>query len=67
MWAAEAGALGGEARLGQDPAYQVLVLVAQLCPTQQPHGGSPLGSSVHVILQAGILWWVAFSSSRGSS
>ena len=28
---------------------------------------SPLGSSVHGILQAGILEWVAISFSRGSS
>ena len=34
----------------------------------QPHGlYSPPGSSVHGILQARILEWVAISSSRGSS
>ena len=34
-----------------------------LCPVN----GSPLGFSVHGILQARILEWVAMSSSRGSS
>ena len=39
----------------------------QLCPTLcDPMGHSP-GSSVHGILQARILEWVAMSSSRGSS
>ena len=33
----------------------------------QPHGGVPWDSSVHGILQARILEWVAISSSRGSS
>ena len=48
---------------------KVKVLVAQLCPTLcHPQGDcSPLGSSVHVILQARILEWVAMPSSRGSS
>ena len=32
-----------------------------------PMGGSPPGSSVHGVSQAGILEWVAISSSRGSS
>ena len=41
------------------------VLVAQSCPTLQPH--APLGSSVHGILQARKLKWVAIYSSRGSS
>ena len=41
------------------------VLVAQSCPTLQPH--APLGSSVHGILQARILEWVAIPFSRGSS
>ena len=41
-------------------------LVIQLCPTLfQPHGLH--GSSLHGILQAEILEWVAISSSRGSS
>ena len=33
----------------------------------QPHGLSPPGSSVHGVLQARILEWVAISFSRGSS
>ena len=39
------------------------VKVAQLCPTLQPHGLY----TVHGILQARILEWVAFPFSRGSS
>ena len=39
------------------------VLVAQLCPTLcDPMDCSELGSSVHGILQARILEWVAVSS-----
>ena len=46
----------------------VVVLVAQSCPTLcDPMDGSPPGSSVHGILQAGILEWVAISSSRRPS
>ena len=42
--------------------------VAQSCPTLcDPVDGSPPGSSVHGILQARILEWVAISFSRGSS
>ena len=42
--------------------------VAQSCRTlYDPMDCSPLGSSVHGILQARILEWVAISSSRGSS
>ena len=42
--------------------------VAQLCLTLcHPVGCSLPGSSVHGILQARILEWVAFSFSRGSS
>ena len=40
---------------------------AQLCPSVQPHGHSPPGSSVHGILQARILEWEAIPFSRGSS
>ena len=41
---------------------------AQACLTLcNPMDCSPLGSSVHGILQARILEWVAISSSRGSS
>ena len=44
------------------------VLVTQSCLTLcNPMDCSPPGSSVHGILQAGILEWVAISSSRGSS
>ena len=44
------------------------LLVAQLCPTLcDPMDCSPPGSSVHGVLQAKILEWVAISSSRGSS
>ena len=44
------------------------VLVAQSCPTLcNPMDCSPPGSSVHVILQARILEWVAILFSRGSS
>ena len=43
-------------------------LVAQWCPALfEPRDYSPPGSSVHGILQARILEWVAISSSRGSS
>ena len=47
---------------------KVEVLVAQSCLTlSQPHDCSLPGSSVHGILQARILVWVAISFSRGSS
>ena len=39
-------------------------LVTQLCPTLRPHGLPD--SSVHWILQARILEWVAISYSKGS-
>ena len=42
--------------------------VAQLCPTRcNPMDCSPPGSSLHGILQARVLEWVAISFSRGSS
>ena len=42
----------------------VCMLVAQSCPTLcDPRDGSPLGSSVHGILQARVLEWVAISFS----
>ena len=42
--------------------------VAQSCPTLcNPMDCCPPGSSVHGILQARILEWVAFPFSRGSS
>ena len=44
------------------------VKLLQLCPTLcDPMDCSLPGSSVHVILQARILEWVAISYSRGSS
>ena len=44
------------------------VLVAQLCPTLwDPMDYSPPGSSIHGILQARILEWLAMPSSRRSS
>ena len=47
---------------------KVKVLVTQLCPTLcSPRDCSPPGSSVHGILQARILEWVAIPFSRGSS
>ena len=46
----------------------VCVLVTESCPTLcDPMGWSPPGSSVHGILQARILEWVAFPFSRVSS
>ena len=49
-------------------AMKVKVLVIQLCLTCcDPMDCSPPGSSVHGILQARILEWVAISFSRGSS
>ena len=46
----------------------VCVLDTHLCPTLcDPKDCSPPGSSVHGILQARILEWVAISFSRGSS
>ena len=42
--------------------------VAQLCPTLcDPMDSSPSGASVHGIIQARILEWVAIASARGSS
>ena len=47
---------------------KVKMLVAQSCPTLcNPMDYSPPGSSVHGILQARILEWVAIPFSRGSS
>ena len=46
----------------------VLCSVTQSCPTLwDPNDCSPPGSSVHGLLQARILEWVAMSYSRGSS
>ena len=52
-----------------DPKGHVYVLAKslQLCPTlSNPMDCSPPGFSVHGILQARILEWVAVSFSRGS-
>ena len=50
------------------PASSVKVLVTQSCPTLCNHmNWSPPGSSVHRVLQAGILEWAAIPFSRGSS
>ena len=43
-----------------------VVFVAQSCPTLCHRGCNPPGSSVHGLLQARILEWVAFPFSRGS-
>ena len=52
-----------------DPSFQwKWNLVTQSCPTLcDPVDCSPPGSSVHGILQARVLQWVAISFSRGSS
>ena len=50
------------------PELKVNVLITQLCMTLcDAMECSPPGSSVHGILQARILEWVAFPFSRGSS
>ena len=47
--------------------FLCVCLVTQSCPTlSNPADCSPPGSSVHGILQAGILEWVAMPPSRGS-
>ena len=47
---------------------KIKVLVTQLCPALcDPMDCSPLGSSVHGILQARMLDWVVIPFSRGSS
>ena len=67
----------GVSRVGHDSATKqqlsqclvfVLCLVAQLCPTLcNPMDCSLPDTSVHEVLQARILEWVAMPSSRGSS
>ena len=61
----------GEVKKWLDWECMCCVLCAkllQLCPTLcSPMDCSPPGSSVHAILQARILEWVAMPSSRGSS
>ena len=56
--------------LNRFSSWKVKVLVAQSCPTLCRHGVtdcSPPGSSIHGILQARMLEWVAIPFSRGSS
>ena len=54
-----------EREIGRQEGY---VLGTQSCPTLcNPMDCSPLGSSIHGILQARILEWVAISFSRESS
>ena len=51
-----------------DHKFVNAVLVVQLCPIlYNPMDCSPPGSSIHGILQARILKWVAMLSSKGSS
>ena len=55
-------------RAGRDPFVYMCMLVAQSCLSLcDPMDYSPPGSSVHGILQARILEWVAIPFSRGSS
>ena len=58
-----------EGRQNENAKHRKLIkLIAQLCLTFcDPLDCSPPGSSVHGILQARILEWVAISFSRGSS
>ena len=51
------------------PTQRSVVTPMPLCKCYpwRPHGFSPPGSSVHGLLQARILQWVAISFSRGSS
>ena len=58
----------GEVACPRSHSSPVACLVAQSCPTLcDPMDCSPPGSSVCGTSQAGILEWVAISSSRGSS
>ena len=57
----------GEYLSGREGEERVLCLVTQSCPTLcDPIDCSPSGSSVHGILHARMLEWVAMPSSRGS-
>ena len=59
---------GNRVFIGWPRLCAVLGLVTQSCPTlSDPVDCSPPGSSVHGILQARVLEWVAMPSSRGSS
>ena len=60
--------LTGPWRRGGDYESKSCCLVLKSCPTLViPVDCSPPGSSVHGILQARVLGWVAIASSRGSS
>ena len=64
----EVCSIKGYEKLPDHKCFCVCVLVTQSCPTLcDPIDCSRLGSSVHGILQARILEWVAISFSRGSS
>ena len=68
QWRVRRRGLEGEGSPPSDCCIAVCVLVAQSCPSLcDPMDCSPPGSSVHGILQARILEWVAMLSSRGSS
>ena len=55
-------------QLKEKAKSEVKLLSAQSCPTLcNPMDCSPPGYSVHLILQARILEWIAISFSRGSS
>ena len=58
----------GTSGVRRECSYHLKALVAQSCSTLcDPMNCSPPGSSVHGILQARILEWVAIPFSRGSS
>ena len=58
----------GHHNLGSRRKRPAKVKVTQLCPTLcNPMDCNPPGSSVHGILQTGILKWIAISFSKGSS
>ena len=57
----KAGSYGCETQESESVSYPAV------SSSLQPHGCSPPGSSVHGILQARILEWVALPFSRGSS
>ena len=62
------GYITSVSQLQNDREKKMKVLVTQSCPTLcDPMAGSLPGSSVHGILWARILQWVAMPSSRGSS
>ena len=62
------GYITSVSQLQNDREKKMKVLVTQSCPTLcDPMDGSLPGSSVHGILWARILQWVAMPSSRGSS